>query len=543
MKIRHLWKVIGCLLILSFLLNNVSYAISSPTVNPELEVKSAQASPGKSATVDIVIHRSKGLKTFEFQLNYDHTALELSGGVVKKGKDVADWLYEYHVDSARGTVKVAAVNSDGFKTNDTVVVMSLTFKAIGEAGVSEFAVIDLKAYKDLNTSAVMTSKTGGFEIVSPLQPTPKPESSPSASPSPTPTQESNGHVSVRVEDEFVRGNIRDGQSKNVTFTIAAPKTAKSVEAIISGESAKLIAQSGKKLVIQTSIGDLEINGETIAELGGENITIRIEHEAPVDGKPARTVVIIVDGKKVTNFSSNIKVSVPYEVKMNESNERIIVYRMNEGQKVIVAQAMANDGKVVFLTRQASTFVIAYNSKVFADMRKHWATYSVDFVAARELFQGVSSSVFAPNGTMTRGMLATVLGRLSGVAMAASKTTFDDVDADKYYAPFIAFASDNRIVNGIGNGKFAPDKDVTREEMAQMIANFMNYAAISVTEADAVLPFADEQFISGWALPAIQQLQRYGIISGRPGNQFDAKGKLTRAEIAKVISVLIERIVQ
>ncbi|MDQ8738483.1 S-layer homology domain-containing protein [Paenibacillus sp. LHD-38] len=118
-----------------------------------------------------------------------------------------------------------------------------------------------------------------------------------------------------------------------------------------------------------------------------------------------------------------------------------------------------------------------------------------------------------------------------------------MDAGKYYAPFIAFASENGIVKGLGAGKFAPNQDVTREEMAQMIANFMKYAGFSVAEADTRHTFRDDQIISAWALPAIQQLHRYGIINGKPDNQFDAKGKVTRAEVAKVISNLIELSVQ
>ncbi|MCQ6559292.1 S-layer homology domain-containing protein [Paenibacillus mendelii] len=546
MKKRSL--LIACSLILSLMVQSIVFAEPAPaSAQPELEVKSARAYAGNTSTVDIVLNHPKGLQTFEFQLEYDHAALELSNETAVKGKDVADWLYQYKVDPVHGTVRVAAVNSTGFQTDESAVIMSMTFKAKGTAGIKTYIITDLKGFIDIHTPADITSKTGTFEIMSSgviMNPTPE---------EPTdklkekiilhPIVDSNGHAAASVDDKDIAAVILNDKSGSVTIKVDVPTSAASVEVGFGKTSVDRMAASDKKLVIHTPIGDIALDKAMLTQVGGKDLVIKIEKAADVDHKPARTLTIVADGKPIAVFNGVIKISIPYVEETTETSENIVVYRLDGNKKVIIPQTIVIDGKVVFVTQQASTFAIGYNPKGFTDSTGHWAKNDIDFVTARELFLGVADRTFAPNKTMTRGMLITVLGRLDKSETDGQTPGFTDVHTGKYYAPYIAWANDNGIVKGTGNGRFAPEKAVTREEMALMIASYAKYSKMTLVQTSVERKFADEAEISSWALPAIKAMQTSGVLTGKPDNKFDPKGTATRAEIAKVIRMMIDQTVQ
>jgi hypothetical protein len=147
--------------------------------------------------------------------------------------------------------------------------------------------------------------------------------------------------------------------------------------------------------------------------------------------------------------------------------------------------------------------------------------------------------------MTRGMAVTVLGRLwDAETDGFTASRFTDVSANAYYAPYVEWAAQNGIVNGVGNGRFAPDRIVSREEMAVVLANFAEFTGIGLREAStAVEAFADEAQISPWAKADVRTIQKAGIISGKQNNLFDPKDKCTRAEVSAILRRLIINMVR
>lgn len=116
--------------------------------------------------------------------------------------------------------------------------------------------------------------------------------------------------------------------------------------------------------------------------------------------------------------------------------------------------------------------------VFDDTVSHWAKDAIDFVVEKGLFNGTSQITFSPDNSMTRGMFVTVLGRMHGADISKYKTvSFTDVDTSQYYAPYVAWAAENKIVSGIGSNRFAPGNTVTREQAAAMLANYRAFAEI------------------------------------------------------------------
>ncbi len=166
---------------------------------------------------------------------------------------------------------------------------------------------------------------------------------------------------------------------------------------------------------------------------------------------------------------------------------------------------------------------------FTDCNAQWYHEAVDFVVANGLMNGIGGGKFNPNGTMSRAMLATVLYRMAGSPQVDVETTFTDVPADSWYTDAIAWAESNGIVQGVGDGKFAPNAIVTREQLATIL---WRYSGEPEGNAD-MTAFQDTDRISGYAKMAVVWAVEQGIFVGDNGNLKPTAGT-TRAEAACVI---------
>jgi hypothetical protein len=173
---------------------------------------------------------------------------------------------------------------------------------------------------------------------------------------------------------------------------------------------------------------------------------------------------------------------------------------------------------------------------------HWAKASIEFVRERGLFSGTGEGGFSPDQSMSRGMFVTVLGRLSKIAQESYKSTsFTDVSVGSYYLPYIEWASEQGIVSGTAEATFAPDQDITREQMAVLIVNYAKVIGFKLPQVATENTFADNDNISAYAKAAVAQMQRAGIFSGRDGNRFAPKATASRAEVSAVFERLIKLI--
>lgn len=202
-------------------------------------------------------------------------------------------------------------------------------------------------------------------------------------------------------------------------------------------------------------------------------------------------------------------------------------------------------------------VPAANASTFADTEGHWAETYVENVVELGLFQGISQTEFDPDGTMTRGMFVTVLGRLEKIdtefwsSDAAPHFFKQDVDDLAYYAPYVYWAVCNGIVNGMSPTSFAPDAPVTREQVAKLVmayASALGYGfAVDADEAMIPEAFIDSDDISPWAYEYVDLMRLLGLMNGSPdesgGYRFQPQKSLTRAECAAVLSRLIRALCQ
>ncbi len=164
---------------------------------------------------------------------------------------------------------------------------------------------------------------------------------------------------------------------------------------------------------------------------------------------------------------------------------------------------------------------------------HWALNAIAHSVARGYFKGEGEGRFAPNRAITRAEFVTILGRKAGIAPSGASAAFKDVNVGAYYAPYVAWAESKGIVKGPGNGKFEPNRTITREEMAVILDKFLgdqNKIYSSTNKAQ----FNDGTTISSWAKGSVEKMANLGFLSGVGNGNFVPKGSFTRAQAAQVL---------
>lgn len=172
----------------------------------------------------------------------------------------------------------------------------------------------------------------------------------------------------------------------------------------------------------------------------------------------------------------------------------------------------------------------------------WFASAVDYVTGKGMMNGTADNTFSPKANTTRGMVVTVLYRLENQP-STSAASFTDVASGAYYANAVAWANANGIVSGYGSGKFGPNDKVTREQLAAILYRYAQYKKydVSVGEDTNILSYNDAQSISTYAIPAIQWACGAGVVTGKSGSKLDPKGNATRAEVAAMLMRFCENV--
>ena len=152
--------------------------------------------------------------------------------------------------------------------------------------------------------------------------------------------------------------------------------------------------------------------------------------------------------------------------------------------------------------------------------------------------GMTATTFDPAANMTRAQFVTMLAGLQGADVSAYKTgEFTDVPADAWYAPYVSWAAENGVVHGVSDTAFAPDANISRQDMAVMVYRYAECFGIRLGTDVPPITFADTGDIAAYALPAVQALQRAGVISGMPDGSFRPREHMTREQACVVLSAL------
>ena len=171
---------------------------------------------------------------------------------------------------------------------------------------------------------------------------------------------------------------------------------------------------------------------------------------------------------------------------------------------------------------------------FTDVSKDaWYYDVIKKIVDKGLMNGMSDTSFAPDLEVTRAMFVTILYRAAGAPQVEAAANFADVAADQYYANAVAWAAANGIVNGVSEIEFAPNNDITREQMATILYRYNKKAA----EA-AEVAYTDKDSISEYAMEAVAWAKAAGIMQGNADGTFAPVRNASRAEAAAVFARLL-----
>ena len=411
-----------------------------------------------------------------------------------------------------------------------------------------------------------SSSSGGSSTTTPAAtPEKKPDQPVTAAAPVTATAGKNDTASASIPDKTVTDAIAKAQSDvtsqgktangiSVELNVTMPKGATSLTAALTRSSLDSLVSAGvNNLEINCSLVQVSFDKKALVEIQKQstgNISISIAPKTNLSDaakkiigtRPVYDITVgYGSGKSVSSFGGGIAtVSIPYTLGKNEAVGglyAVYVDAKNNATRIASSAYDVNSGCVIFTTIHFSQYGIGYTapSAKFTDINTHWAKDSVDYVVGRGLLSGTSDTAFSPNSAMTRGMLVTALGRLADVDVKAYTTnSFTDVKADSTFRPYIEWAYKKGIVQGIGNQQFAPDRAITREEIAVIFANYAKATGYTLPVTREATAYADASSIDSTYNTAVTAMQQAGIMMGGTNNKFNPKSSATRAEVSSML---------
>lgn len=180
---------------------------------------------------------------------------------------------------------------------------------------------------------------------------------------------------------------------------------------------------------------------------------------------------------------------------------------------------------------------------FDDIRADdWFADSVIWAFEKGMMVGTGSKSFSPDAETTRGMIVTILHRMEGLPKAQAGN-FNDVAGGAWYSGAIAWAAENKIVSGYGNGKFGPDDSLTREQLVTILYNYSSLKGYDLGAAQDLGAFNDERSVSDYARTPMQWAVKHGMVTGTGANLLSPGAGATRAQMAAILQRYTDTIVK
>ena len=271
--------------------------------------------------------------------------------------------------------------------------------------------------------------------------------------------------------------------------------------------------------------------------GTPTTTYAVNVNAATNGAVAADKKTASKGTTVTVTASPSKGYVVDAVKVVDKDGKDVAVTGKDGKYVFTMP-----GSAVTVTGTFKAETPAPVALPFTDVKSgNWFYDAVKYAYEQGLMTGTSATTFAPNGTMNRAMIVTVLYRLEKSPAVTGASKFTDVPAGQWYSDAVAWAAANKIVNGYDETTFGPMNAVTREQMAAILFRYEQYKGLeNVTLEENLNRFPDQNKISAYAIPALQWAVGQKIINGNANGTLDPTGTATRAQVAQIFTNLLNK---
>ena len=247
-----------------------------------------------------------------------------------------------------------------------------------------------------------------------------------------------------------------------------------------------------------------------------------------------------DGKEVSSGKFAEPLTLTLKVNGDVNLDLVGIYKIEDDGTLTYMGGTVVNGQISAEVQSSGKYAVLEFDKSFGDVPvSHWAANTIKKMAAMLIAKGVSDTDFAPSENVTRAEFAAFMVRALGLETKGT-SEFADVAAGKWYASDVAAAYEAGLVNGMSDTEFAPNRTITREEMAVMLLRAFEFQQGMKSDVSQTKSIADQASISPWASASIKTALELGLVNGRGNNQFVPQGQLTRAESMQAIFNMLSK---
>ena len=357
----------------------------------------------------------------------------------------------------------------------------------------------------------------------------------------------------------VSGQVADKAVGQALQVAQAAGTAPAVEIELSGTSFsamevtlpadslnKLGEDSRAALTVSSSAGSVTLRGEALTEASGSvKLTL-----APVAGTeltsqqqeaageaPVFRVSVVCGSTVLEELSQGcVSVALSHQLAQGQKASHVTVWGLDQQGGVTLCRATFQEKQelVTFEPNGTAVYVIAYEP--FNDVKGDaWYFRAVDYVYEKGIMAGTSQTkdVFSPSWKLTRAQAVQILYNLEGKPSVTGQASFSDLPQD-WSADAISWAEETQVTAGFEDNTFRPQKEITREEFAQMLYNYAKYKGCDLTAQGDLSRFPDGGKIQTWAVTAMRWANGSGLINGHEDGTIDGGGTAIRAQAASIL---------
>jgi hypothetical protein len=304
--------------------------------------------------------------------------------------------------------------------------------------------------------------------------------------------------------------------------------------------------------VGVAVDDLKIN-VGITKLTGTSAKAVTDAATAIGASPLSDAVdftLVAEGKDGKKFviDSFGDTYVKRTIKLNKAASETataVLYNPTLGTFSFVPSTFS-DTTATFLRTGNSVYVAIENTASFDDVAGHWAQDDIELLASKLVVDGVGAGKFEAERDITRAEFAALAVKSLGlnVSSVVTDTYFDDVDADEWYAGYIAAAQEAGLVDGYEDGTFKPEQDISREELSALVVRALKYAGVDTAvtaakQAAALAKFSDADEIV-WAQVEVATAIELSIVNGVTDTTLDVTANATRAESATMLKRLLSK---
>ena len=502
-----------------------------PTPTPTLVLSQASAKTGEEVALTLRLENNPGLISLLAQLHYDRSRLQLlaaeDAGLLPNAtfsdRPEADPFILYWEDATAAE-----------DCREEGVLVTLRFRVLVEAAAGEAEVSLSYDPEDIYNAAMenvaFAVEAGAVRVEQSGQ-----DPGPGTDPGTQPPAE---HKTIRAAFRLIGDSLHDGGcAGHETYVTWIPTTWYALEEgdtaytlfMLALADAGLSQTGAERSFVDTITAPAVLGGFVLG--GGDNGSVS-GWMYTVNGKHPQVTLqdfILADGDVVVwhycdDYTQEENPGAPYYARWLEAADiPPEEYLLSQGGPEPVTPAEPEPGPAQPPEETAAP--------AFADVKEgDWFFADAAWCAAKGLMEGVGEDRFAPEGAATRAMLVTVLYRLAG-SPEAGESTFADVPAGAWFAPAVAWAEANGVVEGYGQGRFGPGDPLTREQLVTVLWRCALFMGHDAAAADSLEAFADRETASAYALPALRWAVAAGLLQGRGTGRLAPREGCTRAELA------------